>query len=173
MPQHKVLRAGRNFTNMLRVRGREVRTRMYIKESLSHADDSEEEGEEDHVEGGREAESREEDEEEVSTLNAPARALAGRGGDGLTLRPGATGSVGRQTHRREAMVPWDRASAVFLCGYRSGSRRREPASRSGGAAFAAVPEWDVYGRLCALRREIGSLFCERSPRDRTVVNVAP
>lgn len=67
MPQHKVLRAGRNFTNMLRVRGREVRTRMYIKESLSHADDSEEESEEDHVEGRREAEGGEEDEEEVST----------------------------------------------------------------------------------------------------------
>lgn len=50
---------------------------MYIKESLSHADDSEEEGEEDHVEGGREAEGREEDEEEVSTLEPrPVRAVA-------------------------------------------------------------------------------------------------
>jgi hypothetical protein len=64
MPQRLVLRGGRNLPNMSRVRGREVRTRMYIKESLSHADDSQEKGEkEDDVEGRREAEGGEEDEE--------------------------------------------------------------------------------------------------------------
>ena len=79
MSHHKVLRGGRNLPNMLRVRGREVRTRMYIKESLSHADDSEEEGEEDHVEGRGEAESGEEDEEEIGTRTTRPR--RGRGDD--------------------------------------------------------------------------------------------
>jgi hypothetical protein len=79
-----VLRGERNLLNMLRVRGREVRTRMYIKESLSHADDSEEEGEEeDDVEGRREAEGGEEDEEEVGTR---IRGHSGRG-EGGGARP--------------------------------------------------------------------------------------
>ena len=49
------------------VRGRGVRPLDVAKELFSHADDREEESEEADFEGRREAEGREEDEEEVST----------------------------------------------------------------------------------------------------------
>lgn len=86
MSHHEVLRFGRNLTNMLRVREREVRPGCTSKESLSHADDSEEESEEAHVEGRREAEGGEEDEEEVSQLRTtrPPR------GSWRTTVPGTT-----------------------------------------------------------------------------------
>jgi hypothetical protein len=59
---------------------------MYIKESLSHADDSQEEGEkEDDVEGRREAEGGEED-EEIGALDA------GGLGDGAGPRAKAAGT---------------------------------------------------------------------------------
>jgi hypothetical protein len=111
MPHHKVLRGGRNLPNMPCVRGREVRTRMYIKESLSHADDSQEEGEEeDDVEGGREAEGGEED-EEIGALDTggpgdlagPRAKAAGKPvrGERRTRDPDEPPPE-RQTQRREA-----------------------------------------------------------------------
>ena len=65
---HKVLRRNGKLLNMLSVRGCKVRPADVAKESLSHADDSEKEEEdadeeEVDVEGRREAEGREEDEE--------------------------------------------------------------------------------------------------------------
>jgi hypothetical protein len=64
MSHHKVLRFGFNLTNMLSVREREVRfPDVHLRSD--HAHGSEEESEEADVEGRCEAESGEEDEEEV------------------------------------------------------------------------------------------------------------
>lgn len=91
-PQHKVLRAGRKLLNMSDVRRRGVRLFGCKKESLSHADDSQEESEEDDIEGRREAEGRDEEKEEVGEpLTSP------------TVKVGAMRGFTRSpTHRRAA-----------------------------------------------------------------------
>ena len=91
-PQHKVLRAGRKLLNMSDVRRRGVRLFGCKKESLSHADDSQEESEEDDIEGRREAEGRDEEKEEVGEPLTSAD-CKGRGRQGDHPSP---------THRRAA-----------------------------------------------------------------------
>ena len=72
MSQHKVLRFDRNLTNMLSVRERAVRTRMYDLRSYYAHGCEEESQEADDVQGRREAEGGEEDEEEISYLRNTA-----------------------------------------------------------------------------------------------------
>jgi hypothetical protein len=65
MRQHKVLRVRGKPLNMLKFKGARCALGMQRKELSSHASDTEEESEEDHIEGCGEAEGREEDEEEI------------------------------------------------------------------------------------------------------------